>query len=200
MEQKLHFYILAGGKSRRFGANKALFRIEGQTVIERVIAAIPQFAPVFVVTNSPAEYAFLSLPTVPDKFPGAGPLAGIHAGLLHSPVDWNFFLACDLPLLRPSIIAEICSAPRAAQVILPEAPEALSGVPSNEASRLQPLCALWSKSTLPLVEAALRDGELSVRSLLKKLSLRRIFPSEPEALFNLNTPGELSRISLPDTF
>lgn len=200
MNENLHFYILAGGKSRRFGANKALFRIEGQTVIERVIAAIPQFSPVFVVTNSPAEYAFLSLPTMPDKFPDAGPLAGIHAGLLHSPVEWNFFLACDLPLLRPSIIAEICLAPRGAHVILPEAPEPSSSTPSTEASRLQPLCALWSKSTLPLIEAALRDGELSVRSLLKKLSVRRISPSEPEALFNLNTPEALSRVSPPDTF
>jgi molybdopterin-guanine dinucleotide biosynthesis protein A len=179
----MHFYILAGGKSRRFGANKALYVIDGKSVIERVMAAIPKDREIFIVTNSPSEYAHLSLPTLSDKFPGAGPLAGIHAGLLHSPHEWNFFLACDFPRLQSSAIHEICAAPRQAQVILPETSDGL-----------QPLCALWSKSTLPVIETALQSNERSVRAILQKLHLHRIFLSESEALLNLNTPEDLSRL------
>jgi molybdopterin-guanine dinucleotide biosynthesis protein A len=179
---QVHFYILAGGKSRRFGANKALFVMGGKSVVERVIAAIPPGHQIFVITNSPAEYAHLQLPMVPDQYSGAGPLAGIQAGLAHSPHEWNFFLACDLPLLNASIIEKILQAPRNAQVILPETAEGL-----------QPLCALWSQSTLPVVEAALKSRRFSVRTVLTKLSVHRITPSEPAALLNLNGPEDLAK-------
>jgi molybdopterin-guanine dinucleotide biosynthesis protein A len=187
----LNFYILAGGKSRRFGTNKALFKIDGRAVIETVIAAIPPGRPVFIVTHSPAEYVHLGLPTLPDNYPNAGPLAGIHAGLSHSPYEWNFFLACDFPCLRKSVIEEILAVlfnknkeEGETQVILPETAEGL-----------QPLCALWSKSTLPVVETALNGGQRSVRAVLAQLSLHRVSLAEPEALLNLNTREDLAKLS-----
>lgn len=187
----INFYILAGGKSRRFGENKALFKIDGRAVIEIVIAAIPPGCPIFIVANSPAEYAHLGLPTRPDNYPNAGPLAGIHAGLSHSPCEWNFFLACDFPCLRAAVVEEIGAAlfnknkaEGGAQVILPETAEGL-----------QPLCALWSKSTLPLVETALKGEQRSVRAVLAQLSLHRVYLSKPEALLNLNTPEDLAKLS-----
>lgn len=187
----MHFYILAGGKSRRFGENKALFKINGRAVIEIVIAAIPPGNSVFIVTNSPAEYTHLGLPVLPDNYPNAGPLAGIHAGLSHSACEWNFFLACDFPRLLTAVIDEISAAlfnknkeEEGAQVILPETAEGL-----------QPLCALWSKSALPLIEAALKGKRRSVRAVLAQLSLHRVSLTEPEALLNLNTREDLAKLS-----
>jgi molybdopterin-guanine dinucleotide biosynthesis protein A len=181
--QEINFYLLAGGNSRRFGENKALFMIEGKTLIERVIAAIPPAHEIFLVTNSQVAYAHLHLPALPDHYPGCGPLAGIHAGLAHSPHEWNFFLACDFPSLQTSVIEEILAAPREAQVILPQT-----------AHGLQPLCALWSKKTTPLIESALQTNERHVRSVLSKLSIHPIVPQAPEALFNLNTKDDLQRL------
>ena len=180
---EVRFYILAGGKSRRFGQNKALFIWEGQSIIERVIAAIPSPSTIFLVTNSPSEYAHLKLPTISDEYPGCGPLAGIQAGLLHSPQEWNFFLACDFPNLRSSTITEILAAPRRAQIILPQTSEGL-----------QPLCALWSKTALPAIANALKNQERRVQTILEKLNLHFVFPSTPQALFNLNTPQDLRQL------
>jgi len=179
----VYFYILAGGKSRRFGQNKALFVIEGKSIIERVAAAIPPAQKIFIVTNSPADYAHFPWPCLPDHYLDLGPLAGIHAGLTHSPFEWNFFLACDFPCLKSSVIDELLAAPRTAQVILPET-----------AAGLQPLCALWSKSALPVVENALQNHDLRVHAVLAKLALHIILPANPEALFNLNTPEDLTKL------
>ena len=179
----MHFYILAGGQSRRFGQNKALFIWEGQSIIERVIAAIPPTSKIFLVTNSPEIYAHLKLPTIPDHYPGCGPLAGIHAGLQHSPHEWNFFLACDFPYLQSSTIQEILSAPRQAQIILPQPLEGL-----------QPLGALWSKTTLAAVAEALQKQEYRVQTLLAKLSLQPVVLSDPHTLFNLNTSQDLLKL------
>jgi len=180
----MHFYILAGGKSRRFGRNKALFVIEGKTIIERILSAIPPAQQIFIVTNSPAEYAHFPWPRLPDHYPGFGPLAGIHAGLVHSPFDWNFFLACDFPCLKSSVIDDLLAARRDAQVVLPET-----------AAGLQPLCGLWSKSALPVIENALQNRDLRVHDVLAKLVLHVIPPADPEALFNLNTLEDLTRLS-----
>ena len=179
----MHFYILAGGQSRRFGQNKALFILEGQSIIERVIAAIPPTSKIFLITNSSNEYAHLKLPVISDHYPGCGPLAGIHAGLAHSPHEWNFFLACDFPYLQSSTIQEILSAPRHAQIILPQPPEGL-----------QPLCALWSKTTLAAVAEALQKQEYRVQTLLAKLSLQPVVLSDPHTLFNLNTSQDLLKL------
>jgi molybdopterin-guanine dinucleotide biosynthesis protein A len=179
----MHFYILAGGKSRRFGQNKALFVIDGKPIIERVIAAIPPASQIFLITNSPAEYVHLALPILPDHYPGCGPLAGIHAGLQHSPQEWSFFLACDFPGLQSSVIKEILAAPRDAQIVLPATPEGL-----------QPLCALWSKVALPVVENALQNQERRVHSILEKLQVQIISPSDSQTLFNLNTPQDLLKL------
>jgi molybdopterin-guanine dinucleotide biosynthesis protein A len=160
----------------------------GKAVIERVVAAIPPGHQIFIITNSPAEYAHLQLPMLPDQYPGAGPLAGIHTGLSHSPHKWNFFLACDLPRLTSTMIEEILQVPRNAPVILPETAEGL-----------QPLCALWSKSTLSVIEAALKSHAFSVRAVLAKLSLHRIIPAEPTALLNLNTPEDISSLKYDPT-
>ncbi len=185
----MHFYILAGGQSRRFGRNKALEVIDGKTVIARIIAAIAPLGQIFLITNSPAEYAHLALPTLPDHYPGCGPLAGIHAGLQHSPQEWNFFLACDFPGLQSSVIQEILAAPRAAQIVLPATPEGL-----------QPLCALWSKVALPAVENALQNQERRVHSILEKLQVQIISPSDSQTLFNLNTPQDLLKLQFKSTF
>jgi molybdopterin-guanine dinucleotide biosynthesis protein A len=85
--------------------------------------------------------------------------------------------------LQSSVIHEICVAPRQAQVILPETPDGL-----------QPLCALWSKSTLPVIETALQSNERSVRVILQKLHAHNISLSKPESLLNLNTPEDLSQL------
>lgn len=182
----MHFYILAGGKSRRFGQNKALFIFNGRAIIERIITAIPTTAEIFLVTNSPNEYTHLKLSVIPDQYPGCGPLAGIHAGLAHSPHEWNFFLACDFPNLQTSTITEILAAPRAAQVILPQTTEGL-----------QPLCALWSRTTLPIIETALQKREYRVQKALAHLNFHLISLSDSRALLNLNTPGDLAELQNP---
>jgi len=181
----VHFYILAGGQSRRFGQNKALFIWDGLSILERVIAAIPPSSRIFLVTNAPDLYAHLKLPTLSDEYPGCGPLAGIHAGLRHSTFEWNFFLACDFPNLQNSTIAEILAAPRSTQVVLPQTAEGL-----------QPLCALWSKTALPVVTGALQNQERRVQTVLTRLNFHVIPLRDSQALFNLNTPKDLLTLQI----
>ncbi|MFI5269802.1 MAG: molybdenum cofactor guanylyltransferase, partial [Chloroflexota bacterium] len=105
--------LLAGGKSSRMGANKALLRFaSGETVIERIISSIRPLCPeLLIVTNTPAEYEFLTLPMFPDAYPGASSLGGIYTGLLHAPSERALVLSCDLPLVNAELLSHLLALP-----------------------------------------------------------------------------------------
>ena len=108
-------------------------------------------------------------PVVEDIFPERGPLAGIHAALMHTATDLNLVLAVDLPFMQPSFLSYLCD--RAAQtqaaVIVPRA-----------ARGWQPLCAVYRKEFLPLAQEALADERNKIDSLFTKITVEPI--EEPE--------------------
>src|SRR5439155_1414879 len=52
----------------------------------------------------PERFHGLAVDTVADRFPGAGPLAGIHAALLAARHPHAFVAACDMPGLDADVI------------------------------------------------------------------------------------------------
>jgi molybdopterin-guanine dinucleotide biosynthesis protein A len=97
--------ILSGGKSTRMGENKSLLKVGNITVIERVRNLLQGiFQDVILITNDPEEYKFLGLPMFKDVYKHKGPLAGIHAGLVHSSTEPNFIISCDIPFMTQEMI------------------------------------------------------------------------------------------------
>src|SRR5207249_9161375 len=93
--------IQAGGKSTRMGGEpKALMRLAGRRIIERVLDAIDAAVDeVLLVANTPELYAFLRLPLVPDAYAEGGSLGGIFTGLKAAPGDVGFTVACRMALV-----------------------------------------------------------------------------------------------------
>ena len=83
--------ILAGGKSSRFGSNKALAEFKGIRLIERVTDILGKiFTKLIIITNSPVEYSYLNIPLYQDLIEGLGPIGGIYTGLDAINNDWAF--------------------------------------------------------------------------------------------------------------
>ncbi len=115
--------ILAGGKSSRFGSNKALaiWPPGNHTVIEAVIAAASQVtADITIITDRPEEYSFTGLPCRPDLFKGGGPVSGIHAALCHASTDRILALACDMPAVSGHFLQWLASLFTWAPAVIPE--------------------------------------------------------------------------------
>jgi len=162
--------ILAGGKSSRFGSNKALALHQACPLIQGIAARItPLFSETLLVTNTPELYAFLGWPMAGDLYPGCGPLAGIHAALKTIKSPRAFVCACDMPLIEAKLIRFLAELPDEADLLLPwtgQGPE--------------PLCAIYRKSALPVIEEHLREGKCKLGALYERLSIRRV--SEEEIL------------------
>ena len=78
-EEPITGVILAGGKSRRMGRNKALLDLGGICLIEKTYQTMSHlFQEVILITNTPEDYAFLNCRCQGDIYPGIGSIAGLH--------------------------------------------------------------------------------------------------------------------------
>lgn len=100
--------ILAGGASRRFGSDKASAALGGVALLDRVIARVrPQVGALVISGDSDGKH---NLPVIPDRIPGAGPLAAVHACLCWAaersyPLVATF--PCDAPFFPPDLVERL---------------------------------------------------------------------------------------------
>lgn len=180
--------ILAGGKSKRFGSNKALALVDGQPIIAHAANVLSGlFSSRLLVTNAPELYEFLNWPITGDLVDDAGPLAGIQTALTKIDTPFAFVAACDMPQLNPTLIRYLCSLPGAWDVVLPWT-----------ANGPEPLHALYAKTALPIISENLDHGERKLQTVLAGLKVRQVTTNEIltvvpdlESFANINKPGDL---------
>ncbi len=132
--------ILAGGKSTRYGTNKAFAEVQGVRLIERTIRVMGSVCPrLLLVTNTPAEYAYLQLPMVEDLIKGLGPLGGIYTGLEVIDDENGLFVACDMPFLREDLLRYMVTLRGDFDAVVPRVNW-----------MVEPLHALYTKKCLPV--------------------------------------------------
>ena len=170
--------VLAGGKSLRYGRNKALEVCQGKSLIEHAVASLRGLCdPVLVVANDLTLYLHLRAALVQDAIPDQGPLGGIYTALLFSPHPWVLAKATDMPLLVQDLVKMMLALREGYDVVLPVLND-----------RHEPLLALYSRRCLTPVAAALEKGERKIISFFPKVRVRVL----PEADWRAVDPGGLS--------
>ena len=105
----INLIILAGGKGLRLGRNKALEKIGGRSLLERVMLNLQsRVSKILLVTAAdsvlPKIEAKREIQLVTDVSSGKGPLVGIYSGLLASDRLYNLVVACDMPFLNARLL------------------------------------------------------------------------------------------------
>ncbi|OOV15826.1 molybdenum cofactor guanylyltransferase [Deinococcus sp. LM3] len=175
--------VTAGGRSSRFGSDKALALLEGRTLLERACASL-QDCPARLLIAPPGRYVLPAhlgrWDTHPDRRPGEGPLAGLESALTHAPPGWVAFTGVDLPWLTPDYWRTLSAA---------ITPGRLSVQATDGQDRPQPLAALYHTDLLAHVSALLDSGERR---------LRRAAPPEHTALVGGFTARTFLNVNTPD--
>ncbi len=183
--------ILAGGKSTRYGRNKAFVDIDGLSLIERVIRVMDSiFQHLILITNTPDEYAYLGLPMHEDLIKGLGPIGGIYTGLSKITDDAGFFVACDMPFLNKELIQYMIESRGLFDVVVPR----VSGM-------VEALHALYRRGCLPTVKRQIDSRQYQTLRIFDKVSTRYVEEDEIRSLdpdlrsfININRPQELRRL------
>lgn len=187
--------ILAGGGSRRMGRNKALLPYRGRPLIAYAFEPLESlFEDIILVTNDPGPFDFLPCPKIPDRVRGKGPIAGIDAALSCSRNPFVLVVGCDAPFLSPRLLELLTEKAEGSDLVIPHGPDGP-----------EPLCAVYGKGCLPLIEESLRKGDLRLGDLVKRLRAREVPVEEVAAVDpgfrsfrNINTPGEYETLTIKE--
>jgi len=184
--------LLAGGRSRRMGRDKAFLEWHGRPLIAALVKRLREVSDdVMVVAPHPERFHGLAARLLPDPSPPVGPLGGLWAGLLSARHEWAFALACDMPLVDSAVIDWLFERRHGADAV----------VPVDVAGRPEPLHAFYRVSCLNPIAAALACGQRAVVAFYPAIRVRYIPPAEWQAVDpegrswrNINTPEDWARL------
>lgn len=175
--------ILAGGRSRRMGTDKALVTLAGRSLAAHVIERLaPQVDEVVISSNAPrVDFGVSVLPDVLGGY--CGPLAGVHAALARFPDAAVVSVAVDLPLLPRDLVARLKAG--------------WNGVRCRYAvcGDRHALAILWPPGFANSLWDYLTQGRRSVSDWLERHGEPVPVPSDGDAdlRLNINTPADLAR-------
>lgn len=183
--------VLAGGRSRRYGADKSAARVAGLPMVERVLSVAAAVADEVVLVSSRPVAGAETAPRIPDRVPGRGPLGGLHAALHEARdrgMDAVLLLPCDLPLVSTALLRSLLKARGGAPAV----------APARDGGTTQVLCAVYGVEVLPAVERRVRGEDRSLQGLFREvggrpLSLAELGVRDEGTLLNVNTPEERRR-------
>jgi molybdenum cofactor guanylyltransferase len=190
--------VLAGGRGSRLeGMDKLRLEFGGERLLGRIARQLAsRFTELVAVSPRPEALAGLGYTVVPDRFPGAGPLAGLHAALLASRSKWVYLVACDMPFFSAAWVdALIAGIDRAeSEGVRPLAATARSG------RYMEPFHALYHKNlSIPIGRFLSDDSRHSAPSIQSRVAsnpsisidgYEEIVSGMP-LFFNMNTPGDI---------
>lgn len=179
--------ILAGGKSRRMGKDKAGLTFGTVTFLDKLIQEFHECPELLISVAEKKDRPDLEYRMVEDLYPGCGPMAGLHAALKASRFDVLLAVPCDVPLFSKEMAEEMygeCSR------------EADAVVAVSADGRIHPLCGFYKKSCIPAMERCLEQGNYRMQELLAGLRVKRYqVKTQSWRLQNVNTPEELAKLT-----
>jgi len=176
--------ILAGGKSRRMGRDKALIeRPDGTPQLDHLLALAQSLSDeVLVSTNDPGIVPE-GIDMLPDLHPGDGPigaLASFHARFPDQPV---LLVGCDHFLIDQPTLSHLIEN-RASQA-------SATAFPNRIDQRPEPLCTIFEAASLATAQSKLDASEFCARHFLEGLNPTLLELENQVAIDNANTPADL---------
>jgi len=180
--------VLAGGKSSRFGEDKAEMEFSGQRVLDGLMEILREFPfqKLAVVSAQGQERDWPEpILALQDDQEGLGPMGGIVTALRHLP-GGILVTACDMPLVSGALI----------EWLLGYYDAHVDAVIPRHQGGIEPLLGIYEKSFLPPLEEAIQAGRYALHFILEEANVRFVDVPEPfQAEFaNVNTPEDYKRI------
>lgn len=185
--------VLAGGKSSRFGSDKSRLIIRGKPIVASLLdrLAAAGCRPLMIAGRVPPSGSNCVIPRsvvcIDDAIPNCGPMGGLQAAFSATDADAVFLLACDMPLISVALLRRICRAFQDGDAVVPV-----------HNGKLEPLCAIYPRRILPMVECCIAARRLAMHDLVRAIQARLLdlsaLANVEREFYNINTPQDYQRI------
>jgi molybdopterin-guanine dinucleotide biosynthesis protein A len=155
--------ILCGGKSRRFGKDKSLFRIDGKPLYQHVYDALSHLTDDIFVQCGSKDARLYGVKRNNDDYLDLGPISGIYSALKHGKHQRVAMVACDMPNMSAALIAHLIKYD--ADIVVPI---------WGSTGHMEPLCAIYNKRIVPLLEYHILSNDLRISSLYDACDVKKV--------------------------
>ena len=179
--KSISVFILIGGSSKRFGNTKWRAKINGLTVINRILQTCTIFGKTNLIgkmqPNDLIEYPFFK-----DVLEINAPINGLYTALKNTTKDWILLLSCDLPLISKDILSRLVENNHTSKNII---------IPKVH-GKLQPTCALYNRKLKNNCFEQIKSNELSLTKFVMNHDPHTVdFSTQSDMFLNMNTKNDL---------
>ena len=176
-------FLLAGGRSSRMGRDKALLTLGGEPLIRIGLEKLRITCAEVAIAGGAKDLAEFAR-VIPDQQLGCGPLGGIVSAIEQSSFEWNLFLPVDVPFVPLACLKSLLSMAAGFPCVC---------VMARVGGENQPLCAVYSRKALDVLQESLTAGKWKVTdAILAAGAVKFIDFDDPSWFVNLNTPEEFA--------
>jgi molybdopterin-guanine dinucleotide biosynthesis protein A len=152
--------LLAGGESRRMGADKATFLFRGKPLWEVQLETLRRLRPaeIFLSARTDPLWRPDDVQFIADIQPSCGPLSGLAASLVKIHTAHLLALAIDMPFMTKNYLRSIC-----------DAIEPGRGVVAKIGNHSEPLAAIYPREAEIEFRTALTGADLSLQNVVRQL-------------------------------
>ncbi len=173
--------VLAGGFSKRMGANKAELKLGDKTLVDIQVQKLKELG-ISDIMVSGYEKEIEGTRAVADIHAGKGPLGGVHACLKAAKDPACLVISVDTPLLPAEVLKELV-----------EAHEGPATVLSYE-GQIEPLIAVYDTSLADIAEEQLLKDDFSIRRMSANAEVKKVeFKGDADQLLNCNEPEDYEK-------
>lgn len=186
---KIAGVVLAGGQSSRYGQPKMFELFNGHPLYKHSLNALQknQLEPLIIATNTSLQSKFPQekVHWIIEKQPHQGPLFALQNIMMNFPdVEWFFVIASDMPFIQADFV----------RTMLSFIDNRFDAIVPKQASRLQPLAALYRRSALSNANQLVQQNKRSMNALLEQLQVCYVpFEMESSTFININTQQDWSQ-------
>jgi molybdopterin-guanine dinucleotide biosynthesis protein A len=190
MNPPLYGLVLAGGRSRRMGRDKAALAYQDGVPHARrtaeLLAEVCERVFVSCRSDQDSDPALSGIEKIADTFDIGGPLNGILSALKAHPGKAFLVAACDLPFLSAEALSTLVAARDSTKAMT------VFENPLRD-NFLEPLCAIYEPQYVEQARAAMAQGLTCPTKIANALDVLRLHPDDALFLENANHPGDFAK-------
>jgi molybdopterin-guanine dinucleotide biosynthesis protein A len=176
--------VLAGGRGRRIGGDKAVVSLAGRPLLSYPVQAMLGALDHVVVVAKPSTVlpALGDVPVWEEPEHPSHPLVGLAEALRRAAGAWVLVCAGDMPFVPVSLLASLASGdPGGAAAVVAASPD----------GALQPLLGCYGPACLEPLAAAAREAVAPARAVVEALAPIVVAVTDTRALFNVTSAEDL---------
>ena len=180
--------LLAGGRSKRMGEDKAFLRYRGRCLYTYPLEILECFCSRILISSSSEKFKGEKYEIVEDIYKNAGPIGGILSCLKVSETPLNIVMSCDQPLVTREFIYQLLAESEGAQISV-----------GTQKGVIQPLPGVYAKSLIDKMNEMIVSDNYKMRHLIDKVSVKLLDSEEkgfdPARIYrNINSPVDFTEL------